>query len=151
MWKTKKSFLLKIAFTFLGHLNSIFLSGKWSLSLLACTNAFVELIDMIALFLFFPGSFFCLRTSFSLTMLPWRFWVSLRAVIFFYLWSCETWLNYWCLCLPLCSTARSQSLVIKTSCWLWNGKMSNNNVQLFNLFILLHFCLGNQNGNFEFW
>lgn len=52
LWKIRSLFLLEITFTFFGYLNSILLPGKWSLSLLACTHAFVELVDLIVYFLF---------------------------------------------------------------------------------------------------
>lgn len=55
--KNNKSFLLKMTFTFFRHLNSILWSGKWSLSLLACTSAFFELVDVIAPVVFFPRLF----------------------------------------------------------------------------------------------
>ena len=58
--KDEESFLLKTTFTFLGRLNSTFLSGKWSPSLPACTNAFAVLVDLVAS-LFFPDSFFALE------------------------------------------------------------------------------------------
>lgn len=133
--KDKESFLLKTTFTFLGHLNSAFLSGKWSPSLPACASAFAVLVDLVASSFFFPDSFFALELylycfgDFGFLLMLWFFLFRVM----------KSLTQLFSLFSLFCSTAKSWDIVYKHLHGCEMERCLTNDVCLLFYLFLLHF------------